>query len=67
MNILSLLPAKARPYAKTVIATLGTILATVSLSVDLPDWVAVVLSVLTALGVYAQPNEVPDVPGRHEA
>jgi hypothetical protein len=67
MNILSLLPAKARPYAKTVIATLGTILATVSLSVDLPDWVAVVLSVLTALGVYAQPNETPDVPGRHEA
>ena len=58
MNLLlPLLPAKVRPYAKTVLAALGTILTAVAVLVpEVPTWVTLVLSALTALGVYVQPN-----------
>ena len=58
MNLLlPLLPAKVRPYAKAVLAALGTVLTAVALVVpNDPAWVTVVLSALTALGVYVQPN-----------
>ena len=66
--LLPLLPAKWRPYAKSVLAALGAILTAVSLYADAPDWVAGAIGIGTALGVWAQPNaDKPDAPGRHEA
>ncbi|WP_327292432.1 DUF7439 family protein [Streptomyces sp. NBC_01198] len=56
MNLLNLLPAKLQPYAKAVVAAIGA-LAGVAVFYfgDQPD-VAAAIQVLTALGVYAQPN-----------
>jgi hypothetical protein len=52
-----LLPSAWRPYAKTVVASLGLILSALAVALpDVPEWVPVGVSLLTALGVYAQPN-----------
>ncbi|WP_435812406.1 DUF7439 family protein [Streptomyces smyrnaeus] len=57
--LLLLLPARLKPYAKAVVATVGA-LATIATTycADVPE-VAAALSVLTALGVVAQRNEKP--------
>lgn len=57
MNLLlPLLPAKARPYAKSLIALLGTAAAVATLLYADDPRVAAIVQGLTALGVYAQPN-----------
>ncbi|QTE30814.1 DUF7439 family protein [Pengzhenrongella sicca] len=56
-NLLALLPAAWRPYAKAVVAAVGTVLATISVVVPtVPSWVTAVVSALTTLGVFAQTN-----------
>jgi len=55
--LLSVLPESWRPYAKTWLAVIGAIAVTLTIALpSVPSWWAVVVSVLTALGVYAQPN-----------
>lgn len=54
--ILPLLPKKAQPYAKAAVATIGALAGLAALYFADEPKVAVVLQVLTALGVYAQPN-----------
>ena len=58
--IVSLLPAKVQPYAKTIVAVLGVIVGTVVDSLDeVPPWLTLAVAILTALGVYAAPNKDP--------
>jgi hypothetical protein len=59
--LLPLLPTKARPYAKAVIAFLGTAASIATLLYADDPRVAAIVQGLTALGVYAQPNG--SVPG----
>ncbi|WMI33350.1 hypothetical protein SEA_PROVOLONE_29 [Streptomyces phage Provolone] len=54
--LLPLLPAKARPYAKAVLALLGTVASVAVLVAADNQYVAAGVQILTALGVYAQPN-----------
>ncbi|QMP84545.1 hypothetical protein HUN43_00027 [Streptomyces phage Endor1] len=57
MNLmLPLLPAKARPYAKAILALLGTVASVATLLYADDPRVAAGVQILTALGVYAQPN-----------
>ena len=57
MILFSLIPESWRPYAKTVVASIGLILSAIVVAVpSVPDWAPVALAFLTALGVYAQPN-----------
>jgi hypothetical protein len=58
--ILPLLPAKARPYAKSVIAVVGALAGIAVLYWGDEPRVAAAVQVLTALGVYAQPNGDPE-------
>src|SRR5690349_5398138 len=58
-SLVSTLPAKWQPYAKTYTAALLSALVTVSALVDLPEWLTVVLAVLTAPLVFAVPNLDP--------
>ncbi|MFE1842027.1 hypothetical protein [Streptomyces sp. NPDC059515] len=54
--ILPLLPKKAQPYAKAFVATVGALAGLAALYFADEPKVAAALQVLTALGVYAQPN-----------
>ena len=55
--LLPILPASWRPYAKAILAALGAVVAALILALPaVPDWLTVASSILTALGVYAQPN-----------
>lgn len=54
--LLPLLPTKVRPYAKAVIALLGTLASIATLLYADDPRVAAIVQGLTALGVYAQPN-----------
>ncbi|WJN63438.1 hypothetical protein [Streptomyces phage phiScoe56] len=54
--LLPLLPAKARPYAKAILALLGTVASVAVLVAADNQYVAAGVQILTALGVYAQPN-----------
>ncbi|WJN63204.1 hypothetical protein [Streptomyces phage phiScoe45] len=54
--LLPLLPTKARPYAKALIALLGTLASVATLLYADDPRVAAIVQGLTALGVYAQPN-----------
>ncbi|WLW38505.1 hypothetical protein [Streptomyces phage Vanseggelen] len=54
--LLPLLPAKARPYAKAILALLGTVASVAVLVAGDNQYVAAGVQILTALGVYAQPN-----------
>ncbi|AFV51349.1 hypothetical protein FDG66_gp29 [Streptomyces phage phiCAM] len=54
--LLPLLPAKARPYAKAILALLGTLASVATLLYADDPRVAAGVQILTALGVYAQPN-----------
>jgi uncharacterized membrane protein len=54
--LLPLLPTKARPYAKAILAMLGTIASVATLLYADDPRVAAGVQILTALGVYAQPN-----------
>jgi hypothetical protein len=54
--LLPLLPTKARPYAKAILALLGTAVSIATLLYADDPRVAAVTQALTALGVYAQPN-----------
>ena len=69
MNLLlPLLPESWRPYAKSVLAALGAVAVALTASLPaVPSWWPIVISVLTALGVYAQPNAPQDQPGDHVA
>ena len=51
-----LLPVKAQPYAKAVLAVLGVIVSVLSVTLTDVAWLPIVVQVLTALGVFAQPN-----------
>jgi hypothetical protein len=56
-SLVSLLPVKWQDKAKTIVAVLGLVLGAVVESLPaVPHWLAVVVAVLTALGVYATPN-----------
>jgi ABC-type uncharacterized transport system permease subunit len=58
-SVVSLLPVKVQPYAKTIVAVLGVVVGAVVSSLDsVPSWLNVVVAVLTALGVYAVPNKI---------
>jgi hypothetical protein len=60
VNPYTLLPAAWRPYAKTVVAVLGTVLSVLALSLpQVPAWVPITLNVLTALGVWGVANQTP--------
>lgn len=61
--IVSLLPAKARPYAKSVMALILSVGAVVATLAGAPAWVPLVLVVLNAPVVYGVPNE--DYEGEH--
>ena len=54
--ILPLLPKRFQPYAKALVASLGTAAGLAALYAADEPKVAVAVHVLTALGVYAQPN-----------
>ncbi|QDP44232.1 hypothetical protein KGG70_gp52 [Streptomyces phage Celia] len=54
--LLPLLPAKLQPYAKFVVALVGAVATVVAATYGDNPTVASVISVLTALGVLAQPN-----------
>ncbi|WP_454051458.1 DUF7439 family protein [Cellulomonas sp. Marseille-Q8402] len=57
MTLYALLPAAWRPYAKTVVAALGTVLSVLAVTLTaVPPWVAVATNLLTALGVWGVPN-----------
>ncbi|WJN63281.1 hypothetical protein [Streptomyces phage phiScoe54] len=54
--LLPLLPTRVRPYAKALVALLGTLASVATLLYADDPRVAAAVQVLTALGVYAQPN-----------
>ncbi|MEU8621431.1 hypothetical protein [Streptomyces sp. NPDC048623] len=54
--ILPLLPKRVQPYAKAAVATIGTLAGLASFYLADEPRVAVAIHVLTALGVYVQPN-----------
>ena len=57
MLLFALLPASWRPYAKAVVAALGSVLQVAAVTIPgAPDWLAVAVAFMTALGVLAQPN-----------
>jgi hypothetical protein len=57
MILYSLLPPSWRPYAKTAVAAVGTVLSALALTLPaVPAWVPVATNVLTALGVWGVPN-----------
>jgi len=59
--LLSVLPESWRPYAKTWLAVIGAVAVTLTIVLpEVPSWWTIVVSVLTALGVYAQPNAEAD-------
>lgn len=59
-SLVSLLPASAQPYAKTIAAAILSALTTVSaLVADVPQWVTVVVAVLSTPVVFAVPNLDP--------
>jgi hypothetical protein len=66
-SLVSTLPAKWQPYAKTYAAALVTGLAVVASFTPLPDWLAVVLAVLTAPVVFAVPNLDPNARKQSES
>lgn len=51
-----LLPKRVQPYAKAAVATVGTLAGLSALYFADEPKVAAVVQVLTALGVYVQPN-----------
>jgi len=60
-SLVSLLPASAQPYAKTIAAAILSTLTTVSALVpNLPQWVTVVVAVLSTPIVFATPNLDPN-------
>lgn len=58
-SIVSTLPAKVQPYAKTYAAALVSALTAIAALTPLPDWVTIVVAVLTAPLVFGTPNLDP--------
>jgi hypothetical protein len=58
-SLVSTLPAKWQPYAKTYAAAIVTALTVVASLTPLPDWLTVVVAVLSAPLVFAVPNLDP--------
>jgi hypothetical protein len=62
------LPVGVRPYAKAVVAVIGVILTALVTNLDeVPQWLSVLVSILTALGVYATPNKDPQAVHQDES
>lgn len=57
--IVNLLPKPWQPYAKSVVAALGTVVMVLVMVFpdNAPRWVSVVIAVATTLGVYGVPNK----------
>lgn len=59
---------KILEYAKGIAALVGAVLTSVIVVLpEVPLWLAVVSSIVTAVAVYAIPNAQPDVQGEHVA
>jgi hypothetical protein len=58
-SIVSTLPATWQPYAKTYAAALVSALTAIAALTPLPEWVTIVVAVLTAPLVFGTPNLVP--------
>lgn len=56
MNIAQLLPAKLRPYAKFVVALLGSVAGYIAYAYADSTWGGAALSALTLLGIYHADN-----------
>lgn len=56
MNISNFLPAKLKPYAKALVALLGSVGGYIAYAYADASWAGIVLSVLTVLGVYHADN-----------
>lgn len=66
-GIVSTLPAKAQPYAKTYAAILVAAVTTASALLDLPTWVTVALAIVNAPLVFAVPNLDPRARAQDES
>ena len=66
-SLVSVLPASWQPYAKTIAATILSALTTVSALVDVPEWVTVVIAVLSAPVIFAVPNLDPKAEKQDES
>lgn len=53
------LPLKAQPYAKTYAAVLMTLLTTITVLTDAPDWLQIATALVTAPVVFGVPNLDP--------
>lgn len=59
-SLVSLLPASAQPYAKTITAAVVAALTVLVTSLpSAPSWLAILLAVLSAPAVFAVPNLDP--------
>ena len=66
-SLVSVLPASWQPYAKTIAAAILSTLTTVSALVDVPQWVTVVIAVLSAPVIFAVPNLDPKAAKQDES
>ena len=59
---------EALKYAKAIAALIGAVLTSVIVTLpEVPLWLAVVSSIVTAVAVYAIPNASADAQGEHVA
>jgi hypothetical protein len=59
-SLVSLLPASAQPYAKTIVAAILSALGVLSSTLDeVPGWVPIVVALLSAPAIFAFPNLDP--------
>ena len=58
-SLVSLLPASVQPYAKTVAASILSALTVVASLTPLPEWLTIVIAVLSAPVIFAVPNLDP--------
>lgn len=66
-SIVSTLPASWQPYAKTYAAALVSALTAIAALTPLPEWVTIVVAVLTAPLVFGTPNLDPNAAKQDES